>query len=134
MLGIVLKSSLSVSMKENTWQMLKSSLCVFQEVVSIGQWSLIGPGSEKKSVFYGRESAHMSLETTIAEKMLMDVTDHDWMSRFSVPRLRCPGCTVRSAKDTENCRIQFVADQVTIEISFRIHCFCISVQSLRSSR
>ena len=34
-------------MKENAWQMLKSSLYM-QRSLEKGQWSIIGPGSEKK--------------------------------------------------------------------------------------
>ena len=56
-------------MKQNAWQMLKSSL--YMQRSFIGQWSFIGPGSEKK--WYSmEENSPQGIWDHIAEKMLLE--------------------------------------------------------------
>ena len=66
----------------------------------IGQWSFIGPGSEKKC-YSMEEKSPQGAWDHIAEKMLLEFAETDVL--FSVQQLQCPG-VISTAKDTENCR------------------------------
>ena len=66
---------------------------------AIGQWTFIGPGSEKK--WYSSENSPQGAWDNIAEQMLLEFAES--VILFSVQRLRCPGALSR-AKDVENCR------------------------------
>ena len=72
---------------------------VFARRFGIGQWSFIGPGSEKK--WCSSENSPQGAWDDIAEQMLLEfaVSGHP----ISVPRLHCPEAFSR-AKDVENCR------------------------------
>ena len=60
-------------MKKNIWQMLKSSPYL-QKKFGIGQWSFIGPGSEKK--WYSmEENSPQGIRDHIAEKMLLEFAE-----------------------------------------------------------
>ena len=66
----------------------------------IGQWSFIGPGSEKKW-YSGEENGPQGIWDHIRDKMLFEFAKADVL--FFVQRLHCPGENSK-AKDTENCR------------------------------
>ena len=66
----------------------------------IGQWSFIGPGSEKKW-YSGEENSPQGIWDHIAEKMLLEFAESG--CPISVQQLHCPGVSSR-AKDTDNCR------------------------------
>ena len=66
----------------------------------IGQWSFIGPGSEKK--WYSMEdNSPQGIWDHIADKMLLEFAESG--VQFSVQQLHCPG-VISKAKDAENCR------------------------------
>ena len=66
----------------------------------IGQWSFIGPGSEKKCILRKR-IAHKEFGIISRTRCCWNSQRADAL--FSVQRLHCPG-VISKAKDTENCR------------------------------
>ena len=65
----------------------------------IGQWSFIGPCSEKKR-YSMEENSPQGIWDHIAEKMLLEFAESG--CPISVQQLHCPGVSSK-AKDTENC-------------------------------
>ena len=72
---------------------------VFARKFGIGQWSFIGPGSEKKW-YCMEEDSPQGIWDHIAEKMLLEFAETD--IHFSVQQLHCPGVSSK-VKDTANC-------------------------------
>ena len=73
----------------------------------IGQWSFIGPGSEKK--WYSmEENSPQGIWDHIADKMLLEFAESG--CPISVQQLHYPG-VISKAKDTENCR--YILLQIT---------------------
>ena len=89
---------------------------MFAKKFGIGQWSLIGPGSEKK--FYSmEENSQQGIGDHIAEKMLVDFTESGCpIFRATTPLSMCK----LKNKGHGKLSIHFAADQETIEIIFRI--------------
>ena len=83
----------------------------------IGQWSFIGPGSEEK--WYSMEKRIVDKEFGITSRTRCCWNSQKARVQFSVQQLHCPGI-ISKAKDTENCRYIFAADQETIETIFRM--------------
>ena len=79
----------------------------------VGQWSFIGPGSEKK--WYSAQNSPQGIWDHIAGGMLLEFAE----SGHPTFRATTPGVFSR-AKDMENCRYIFTADYPTIETIFRI--------------
>ena len=67
---------------------------------AIGQWSFIGPGSEKQW-YSTEENSPQGIWDHIADKMLLEFAKSG--CPISVERLHCPGVSSK-AKDTETCR------------------------------
>ena len=65
-----------------------------------GQWSFIGPGSEKKW-YSTKEDTPQGIWDNIDEKMLVEFAEAD--VQFSVLQVHCPEVNSK-AKDMENCR------------------------------
>ena len=85
----------------------------------IGQWSFIGPGSEKK--WYSmEENSPQGIWDHIADKMLLEFAESG--CPISVQRLHCPGVILKS-KGHGKLSIHFTADYPTIEAIFRIIVF-----------
>ena len=78
-----------------------------------GQWSFIGPGSEKKW-YSGEEYSPQGIWNNIAEKMLLEFAED---VRFSVLRLHCPGAN-SEAKDMENCRFTLLPLRKQLRLFF----------------
>ena len=94
-----------------------------------GQWSFIGPGSEKKWYCISEDSSQ-GIWDKIAERMLLEFADS------GCPIFRCndPIVQVNSkAKDMENCRYTMQPIWKRLRLFFA-NCFCKPGQSLRSSR
>ena len=89
---------------------------MYAKKFGIGQWSLIGPGSEKK-LYSMEENSPQGIGDHIAEKMLVEFAE----SGCPIFRATTPlsWCTLKS-KGHGKLSIHFVADQETIEIIFRI--------------
>ena len=81
----------------------------------IGQWSFIGPGSEKK--WYPSENRPQGAWDRIAEQMLLEFAEVDTL--FSVQRLHCPGVSSK-AESEGKLSIHFTADQDTIDTIYHI--------------
>ena len=100
-------------MKKNVWQMLKSYL--YAKKFGTGQWSFIGPGSEKK--WYSmEEDSPQRIWDQIAEKMLLEFAESGCpIFRATTPLSRGQ---LRS-KGHGKLSIHFAATQATIETVFR---------------
>ena len=64
----------------------------------VGQWSFIGPGSEKK--WYSAENSPQRASDHIADECCWNSQKADFL--LSVQRLHCPGVFLK-AEDMENC-------------------------------
>ena len=104
-------------MNKNAWQMPNSYLCARK--FGTGQWSFIGPGSEKK--WYSiKEDSPQGIWDNIAEKMLVEFAESG-----------CPifGATTPLSRDKLKSQghgklsIHFAAVQETIETILRIIVF-----------
>ena len=84
-----------------------------------GQWSFIGPGSEKKS-YSMEENSPQGICDHIAEKMLLEFAESGCpIFRATTPLSRCK----LKSKGHGKLSIHFAADQETIENIFRIIVF-----------
>ena len=94
----------------------------------IGQWSFIGPGSEKK--WYSmEENSPQGIWDHIADKMLLEFAE----SGCPIFRATSPFSRGNfNSKGHGKLSIHFAADHGTVE-TFSHNCFCQSAQSLRSS-
>ena len=94
-----------------------------------GQWSFIGPGSEKKWYCISEDSPQ-GIWDTMAERMLLGLAE----SGCPIFRAKSPLSSGRlKRKGHGKLSIHFAADQETIE-TFSHNWFCKSAQSLRGSR
>ena len=81
-----------------------------------GQWSFIGPGSEKKW-YSGEEKSPQRIWDHIEEKMLVEFAESGHpIFRATTPLSRC----ILKSKGHGKLSIHFAADQETIETVFRI--------------
>ena len=94
----------------------------------VGQWSLIGPGSEKK--WYSAEIRPQGAWDNIAEEMLLEFAESGHPTfRATTPLSRGQ----LKSKGRGKLAIHFTADQDTVETIFSHYHFCQSGQCLRSS-
>ena len=94
----------------------------------VGQWSFIGPGSEKK--WYSAENSPQGAWDHIADEMLLEFAESGHPTfHVTTPLSRC----ILKSKGHGKLSIHFTADYPTIETDFRHHYFCQSAQYLRSS-
>ena len=81
----------------------------------IGQWSFIGPGSEKK--WYSSENSPQRAWDNIAEQMLLEFAESGHpIFRATTPLSRCK----LKSKGRGKLSIHFTADQDTVETIYRI--------------
>ena len=81
----------------------------------IGQWSFIGPGSEKK--WYSSENSPQGAWDNIAEQMLLEFAESGHpIFRATTPLSRC----ILRSKGRGKLSIHFAADEHTIDTIFRI--------------
>ena len=89
---------------------------MYAKKFGIGQWSLIGPCSEKK-LYSMEENSPQGIGDHIAEKMLVEFAESGCpIFRATTPLSRCK----LKSKGHGKLSIHFAADQETIEIIFRI--------------
>ena len=99
-------------MKKNVWQMLDSYARRFGK----GQWSFIGPGSEKKS-YSIKEDSRQTIWDKIADKMLLEFAESGCpIFRATTPLSRGQ----LKSKGHGKLSVHFAANQATIETIFRI--------------
>ena len=82
----------------------------------IGQWSFIGPGSEKK--WYSSENSPQGAWDDIAEQMLLEFAESGHIL-LSVQQLHRPGVSSKS-KGRGKLSLHFSADDFTIDTIFHI--------------
>ena len=95
----------------------------------IGQWSFVGPGSEKKW-YSTEENSPQGIWDHIADEMLLEFAESGCPIFRATTALST--CKLKS-KGHGKLSLHFAADQKTIQTIFRIIVFCQSAQSLRSS-
>ena len=87
----------------------------FARRFGVGQWSFIGPGSEKK--WYSSENSPQGTWDNIAEQMLLEFTESGHpIFRATTPLSRCN----LKSKGRGKLSIHFAADQDTIDTIYRI--------------
>ena len=95
--------------------------------IGIGQWSFIGPGSERNGIL--PRIAHKEPGTTLQSKCCWNLQKVDIL--LSVQRLRCPGVFSR-AKDVENC--QYTSLQMETQLIQFIALFFLSISSVSTEQ
>ena len=103
--------------KKNKDECLRNaeSVQVFARRFGIGQWSFIGPGSEKK--WYSSENSPQGAWDNIAEQMLLEFAESGHpIFRATTPLSRCN----LKSKGRGKLSIHFAADEPTIETIYRI--------------
>ena len=104
------------------------SVKVFARRFGIGQWSVIGPGSEKK--WYSSENSPQGAWDNIAEQMLLEFAE----SGHPIFRATTPLSRGKlKSKGKGKVSIHFSADQDTVDTNYRVIFFCQSAQYLRDS-
>ena len=111
-------NDISCGTKDNERECLANAKVnsIFAKKFGIGQWSFIGPGSEKK--WYSMdENSPQGIWDHIAEKMLLEFAESTCPSfRATTPLSRCK----LKSKGPGKLSKHFAADQETIETIFRI--------------
>ena len=93
----------------------------------IGQWSFIGPGSEKK--WYSSENSPQGAWDNIAEQMLLEFAE----SGHPTFRATTPLSRVSSrAKDVENCR--YTSPQMILQLTQCFALFLLSISSVSTEQ
>ena len=94
-------------------------VCILAKKLGFGQWSFIGPGSEKKW-FSIEENSPQGIWDHIEDKMLLEFAESGCpLFRATTPLFRCK----LKSKGRGKLSIHFAADQATIETIFRIIVF-----------
>ena len=110
-------NDISCDRKDNKDECLRNaeSVRVFARRFGIGQWSFIGPGSEKK--WYSSENSPQGVWDNIAEQMLWEFAESgDPIFRATTPLSR----DILKSKGRGKLSIHFAADQDTIDTIYRI--------------
>ena len=119
-----------VTEKSNKDECLRNANIVktFAGRFGIGQWSFIGPGSEKK--WYPSENSPQGAWDLVAEEMLLLFAESGHpIFRSTTPLSRGK----LKSKGKGKLSIHFTADQDTIDTTLSHYSFCQSAQCLRSS-
>ena len=110
-------NDISCDRKDNKDECLRNaeSVKVFARRFGIGQWSFIGPGSEKK--WYSSENSPQGAWDNIAEHILLEFAESGHpIFRATTPLSRCN----LKSKGRGKLSIHFAADQNTIDTIYRI--------------
>ena len=110
-------NDISCDRKDNKDESLRNaeSVKVFARGFGIGQWSFIGPGSEKK--WYSSENSPQGAWDHIAEQMLLEFAESGHPTfRATTPLSR----GILKSKGRGKLSIHFAADQDTIDTIYRI--------------
>ena len=109
-------NDISCDKKDNEEECLANAkvVSVYAKKFGIGQWSFIGPGSEKK--WYSmEENSPQGIWDHIAEKMLVEFAESG--SPISVLRPHCLEVNPE-AKDMENCRFTMQPTRERLRLFF----------------
>ena len=110
-------NDISCDRKGNKDECLRNaeSVKVFARRFGIGQWSFIGPGSEKK--LFSSENSPQGAWDNIAEQMLLEFAESGHpIFRATTPLSRC----ILKSKGRGKLSIHFAADQDTVDTIYRI--------------
>ena len=110
-------NDISCNRKDNKDECLKNaeSVKIFARRFGIGQWSFLGPGSEKK--WYSSENSPQGSCDNIAEQMLLEFAESGHpIFRATTPLSR----SSPKSKGRGKLSIHFAADQDTIDTMYRI--------------
>ena len=108
---------------------MPESVTILARRCGIGQWSFIGPGSEKR--WYSmEENSPQGIWDHIADEMLVEFAESG-CPIFRANNSTVPGVN-SEAKDMENFQFTLLPTRKTIE-TFSHNCFCQSAQFSRSS-
>ena len=110
-------NDISCDRKDNKDECLRNaeSVKVFARRFGIGQWSFVGPGSEKK--WYSAENSPQGVWDHIAEEMLLEFAESGHPTfRATTPLSR----GILKSKGHGKLSIHFAADELTIETIYRI--------------
>ena len=113
-------NDISCDRKDNKDECLKNAetVKVLARRFGIGQWSFIGPGSEKK--WYSSENSPQGAWDNIAEQMLLEFAESGHPTfRATTPLSR----GILKSKGRGKLSIHFAADQDTIDTIYRIILF-----------
>ena len=116
-LSMSMFNDISCDIKDNKDECLKNAetVKVFARRFGIGQWSFIGPGSEKK--WYSSENSPQGAWDNIAEQMLLEFAESGHPTfRATTPLSR----GILKSKGRGKLSIHFAADQDTIDTIYRI--------------
>ena len=114
-------NDISCDKKDNEEESLATAevVSIYAKKFGVGQWSFIGPGSEKK--WYSmEENSPQGIWDHVAEKMLLEFAESGCPIFYATTPLS--RCKLRS-KGHGKLSIHFAADQETIETIFRIIVF-----------
>ena len=122
-------NDISCHRKDNKDECLRNaeSVKVFARRFGVGQWSFIGPGSEKK--WYSSENSPQGAWDNIAEQMLLDFAESG--HPIFRARLHCPGVISR-AKGEENCL--HTSLQIKTQLIQFIALFFLSISSVSTEQ
>ena len=110
-------NDISCDRKDNKDECLANAgvVKVFARKFDIGQWSFIGPGSEKKC--YSAENSPQGAWDSISEQMLLEFAESGHPTfRATTPLSRC----ILKSKGRGKLSIHFAADGDTVDTIFRI--------------
>ena len=110
-------NDISCDRKDNKDECLRNaeSVKVFARRFGIGQWSFIGPGSEKK--WYSSENSPQGAWDNIAEQMLLEFAESGHPTFCATtPLSRC----ILKSKGRGKLSFHFAADENTIDTIYRI--------------
>ena len=110
-------NDISYDRKDNKDECLRNaeSVKVFARRFDIGQWSFIGPGSEKK--WYSSENSPQGAWDNIAEQMLLEFAER-WHATFRATTPLSRG--ILKSKGRGKLSFHFAADEDTIDTIYRI--------------
>ena len=124
-------NDISCDRKDNKDECLRNagSVKVFARRFGIGQWSFIGPGSEKKCYSAEKRIAHKELGIISRNKCCWNLQKVGIL--FSVQRLHCQGVISR-AKGEENCL--YTSLQIKTQLIQFIALFFLSISSVATEQ
>ena len=122
-------NDISCDRNDNKDECLKNADYVktFAGRFGIGQWSFIGPGSEKSGIL--PRTVHKEPGTTLRNRCCWNLQKVDTL--FSVQRLHCPGVSSK-AKGEESCR--YTSLQIKTQLIQFIALFFLSISSVSTEQ
>ena len=114
--GVMSRNDISCDGKGNEEECVANAkvVSILARKFGIGQWSFIGPGSERSGILW-KKIAHKEFGIISRKRCCWNSQKADVL--FSVQQLHCPG-VISKAKDTENCRFTIVPIRQRLRLFF----------------